>query len=240
MNHQFIYGDKTVTFRVRYRESIRGKVAIHVQPDQQVIVDAPSGTTLPVIKQALAKRARWVINQQNKPEELHRNALPRQYVSGETHWYMGKRCLLKVKASKTAEAGTRLQRGTLVVTQPENAPQLVQSLLIDWYQQRAQIVFKKLLDLICAELGWVKQTPDWQQRAMKKQWGSCSPKGKLSLNPMLIKAPRACIDYVILHELYHLEHHNHSNAFYRLLKRELPEWEMVKKRLDDMAEQVLM
>jgi predicted metal-dependent hydrolase len=57
---------------------------------------------------------------------------------------------------------------------------------------------------------------------------------------MLIKAPRACIDYVILHELYHLEHHNHSNAFYRLLKRELPEWEMVKKRLDDMAEQVLM
>lgn len=74
---------------------------------------------------------------------------------------------------------------------------------------------------------------------MQKQWGSCSPAGRLLLNPQLIKAPRECIDYVISHELCHLKEHNHSPRYYRLLSQLMPGWKTVKARLDGMAEVLL-
>lgn len=70
---------------------------------------------------------------------------------------------------------------------------------------------------------------------MQTQWGSCSPKGQLTLNPHLVKAPRDCIDYVLLHELCHVAEHNHSEGFYRLMRQVMPQWEKVKERLDGMA-----
>jgi hypothetical protein len=73
---------------------------------------------------------------------------------------------------------------------------------------------------------------------MTVQWGSCSPAGRITLNPWLVKAPRECIDYVLLHELSHLLHHNHSPKFYRALDRHMPAWRTVKARLDGMAEDV--
>lgn len=75
--------------------------------------------------------------------------------------------------------------------------------------------------------------------AMKKQWGSCSTKGNLMLNPHLVKAPKECIDYVILHELCHIAEHNHSERFWRLLTQVMPNWKEVKAKLDDMAEMYL-
>jgi predicted metal-dependent hydrolase len=74
---------------------------------------------------------------------------------------------------------------------------------------------------------------------MKKQWGSCSPAGVLSLNPHLVKASSLAIDYVLLHELCHLRFHNHSDRFYRLLDRQMPGWKEVKERLDGMAQLLL-
>ena len=73
-------------------------------------------------------------------------------------------------------------------------------------------------------------------QAMRVQWGSCSPTGRITLHPGLVRAPRECIDYVVLHELCHLASHDHSPRFYRLLDRHLPGWKAVKQRLDGMAE----
>jgi predicted metal-dependent hydrolase len=74
---------------------------------------------------------------------------------------------------------------------------------------------------------------------MQTQWGSCSPNELLTINPHLVKAPRECIDYVILHELCHLIEHNHSDKFYRLMNQVMPTWERVKKQLDDRANVLL-
>ena len=86
---------------------------------------------------------------------------------------------------------------------------------------------------------WLKAMPDWRLVRMQKQWGSCSPAGVILLNPHLVKAPRQCVDYVICHELCHLEEHNHSPRYYRLLGQVMPGWETVKTRLDGMAELLL-
>ena len=76
-------------------------------------------------------------------------------------------------------------------------------------------------------------------QSMKVQWGSCSPAGRITLNRLLVKAPRECLDHVLLHELWHLHHHNHSPRFYRELDCHMPAWRPIKERLDEMAEQVL-
>ena len=70
----------------------------------------------------------------------------------------------------------------------------------------------------------------------QKQWGSDSTRGTLMLNPHLIKAPKECIDYVILHELCHIAEYNHSDRFWRLLASVMANWKEVKTKLDGMAE----
>jgi predicted metal-dependent hydrolase len=85
----------------------------------------------------------------------------------------------------------------------------------------------------------VKAIPQLSIRRMSRQWGSCSPQGRIALNVALVRAPQECIDYVLLHELIHLEEHNHGPAFYRLLDRHLPHWKQTKARLDGRADLAL-
>lgn len=67
---------------------------------------------------------------------------------------------------------------------------------------------------------------------MKTRWDSCSRAGEIRLNPRLIHAPRACIDYVIIHEFCHLQEHNHGKRYYALLDRALPEWRELRQKLN--------
>ncbi len=74
--------------------------------------------------------------------------------------------------------------------------------------------------------------PDLAIRVLKSRWGSCSPRGRITLNVKLIQVPRAYIDYVVFHELCHLAEPNHSPRFYELLERVLPDWRERRERLN--------
>lgn len=238
-DYRVTYGKDMLVFSVSYREHLAGKVQIHVEPDRRIVVDAPPHTPMTDIKRAVLKRARWIRDQLAKLEAAHRHALERQYVSGETHWYLGKRYLLKVRDSRSEPDVVKLRGGRFDVSVSVRSASAVQEALDDWYRIRALQVFARRLAARCLDFDWVAAVPDWRLRPMKKQWGSCSPKGRLSLNPMLVKAPLPCIDYVIVHELCHLKYHNHSDAYYALLTRQLPDWRERKQRLDNLAEQIL-
>ncbi len=69
-------------------------------------------------------------------------------------------------------------------------------------------------------------------RRMEKRWGSCTAEGKVTLNPEIIKAPVKCIDYVIVHELCHIIHHNHSKEFYKLQLKMMPDCNKWKMKLE--------
>jgi predicted metal-dependent hydrolase len=229
------YGDLRIPYSVLTSSTSGRKLAIQIGADGVIKVRASSEVSLATIKQAVTKRARWLHNHLTRVNAQNSHALPREYVSGETHFYLGRRYLLKVKKSSREVPSVKLKRGRLEVITDADSRDRIRALLWTWYRDRALAVFDRRLIEVCEPLPWINSLPKWKLLTMKKQWGSCSPAGVLSINPHLVKASSLAIDYVLLHELCHLRVHNHSHKFYRLLDRQMPGWKEVKTRLDGMA-----
>ncbi|MCP1728442.1 putative metal-dependent hydrolase [Natronospira proteinivora] len=236
--HSVPYGEGELRFfwrRGDKRPNDGRRARIHVHPDGLVEVETPPDTSLVETKQALLKRARWVTRHLQEIQARRHDALAREYVSGETLFYLGRRHPLKLIQ---AEGATRVKllRGQLRVSTPDTSRKAVKAALEQWYREHAKAVFARRLETIAERLPWVSEAPPWTIRAMKTQWGSCSRTGSILLNPHLVKTPIRCIDYVILHELCHLKEHNHSGRFYQLLDIAMPDWREIKDRLDGMSE----
>jgi len=229
------YGNDCIEFTRVPRVSDINRVLIKVYPDCRIVVNAPEASKDEDVIDAVKKRARWIYKRLYKFKAQLEHVMPRQYVSGETHYYLGKQYLLKVIPTTQQEQGVKLLRGKLEVFIKKNSTSGVKQLLDGWYKERAREVFSRRLDAVLPKAIWVKDEPKIRLQLMKTQWGSCSPSGLLTLNPSLVKAPRECIDYVIIHELCHIAEHNHSEKFYRLMKQVMPKWQAIKKNLDEMS-----
>ena len=240
--------DKSKNDTLMTEKSKPRKVVIKVYPDQRVVATAPVDATDTLIHGAMTKRARWIWQSLQDFAKQQDHVLPKRYVSGETQFYLGRRYVLKVvtesENTDTMSRTVKLSRGQLKVTltqsdvgfSAEARAVIVKRLIDDWYHTKAKTVFNDRLNTVLTKANWVTGTPLFKLMAMSKQWGSCSTKGNLILNPHLVKAPKECIDYVILHELCHIAEHNHSEHFWRLLTQVLPNWKAVKAKLDGMAE----
>ncbi|WP_211777395.1 M48 family metallopeptidase [Klebsiella sp. 54] len=231
----FIYGDEWINFDRESRPYATSRVLIKVHPDCRVVVSAPAEADDLAVLTAVKKRGRWIYQQLRDFRRQIEYITPRKYISGESHYYLGKQYLLKVIEEPAEVQRVKMLRGKLEVTLRQKSPEKVRQLLIDWYKTRAKDVFAKRLEAMLEQALWVNTPPPLRILTMQTQWGSCSPNGRLTLNPNLVKAPRECIDYVILHELCHLAEHNHSERFYRLMGQVMPKWEVVKTGLDEMA-----
>ena len=237
---KFHYGDEVIEFERVAKQGNSSKVLIKVHPDCRVVVSAPNSATNSEVIAATQKRSRWITQQLRAFREQSEYIIPRRYVSGESHYYLGKQYQLKVIEDSRLPQGVKLLRGNIEVNVRNKSAQKVQQLLNEWYRQRAKIVFAKRLDIVLEQALWVQQRPDFRILSMQTQWGSCSPHGRLTLNPYLVKAPSECIDYVILHELCHIAEHNHSERFFQLLGQVMPNWQAVKSQLDNMVNKLLV
>lgn len=234
------YGDERLRYEVVTQARPRQRILIKVHPDCRIEVVAPVGASPEEVHEAVGQRARWIYQQVVQFREAVLHLAPRQYVSGETHYYLGKRYVLKVITSPHEVQQVKLLAGRIEVrVRQEAVPAAVSRLLEEWYRVRSKDVFGRRLEALLPQALWVTQKPEFQVRTMERQWGSCSPGGRILLNPNLVKARRECIDYVILHELCHVAEHNHGERFYRLLNQVMPGWENVKKELDARAAEYL-
>ena len=209
----------------------RKTLGIKVYPDTSVKVFAPIDTDLPIIEQLLKAKRKWIEKQQRSFQSYLPATPARQYIGGESFLYLGKQYMLKIEPSTAEEV--KLYQGRLVVKTLNPDATHIKKLLQQWYIARATILFNKLFEeqfYLFKRFGLEK--PILQIKKMEKRWGSCTPQQKIILNPELIKAPVVCINYVILHELCHLVHHNHSKSFYRLLENFMPDWQKYKQLLE--------
>ena len=224
------YGTQAIDFHLARAE--RKTLGIEVHPDLSVWAIAPVDSQLEDVKLKLEKRSAWIVKQKKYFEQFLPRTPEREYVAGETHNYLGKRYLLNVKSTTTDSV--KLKAGVLMVTSKGKiSSQKTRALLTEWYYEHAKKRFEKefkqaLLQFQFREIS----EPRLVIRRMKNRWGSCTPSGKIIINPELIKAPSKCIEYVFIHEFCHLVHPNHGKEFYSLLESILPEWERWKITLE--------
>ena len=233
------YGERILSCRIRESSDGGGRLVLHVDSVGRIAVDAPRDVSRAELKAGIVRQARWLCRQVDTARARHDGLTPREYVSGETHRYLGRRYLLRRLAANGSAGSVKLRGQQLQVRCDEPDAVRVKRLLDDWYRERAGQVFARRMADLLPTTPWVESPPAIRLRAMRGRWGSCSVAGRITLNQALVKAPPACIDGVLVHELCHVKVGNHGAEFYRLLDRALPDWRARKRRLDGMVEQVL-
>jgi len=232
--HQIVYANKIIEFVV-HRKKVKN-VNLNVKPDMTIEVTAHERVPIEFISDFVKSKGSWILkNVGNFKEVQPARQSEREYVSGETFKYLGKQYRLRVQET-TEEEMVKYFRGFLYlyVKNPENINRKAK-LMDDWYRKRAQKIFRESLEkLYPAIQKYGVEKPDIEVRLMKARWGSAlTDKNTILLNAELIKAPKYCIDYVVLHELIHFKYNNHGENFYRMLYALMPDWEKRKAILDE-------
>ena len=229
--HQLNYGSRVIEYHLTFTN--RKSLGIRVLPDGTVHAIAPIGANLIDVQEKIKSKANWILKQQRFFNSYKPSTPERKYVNGETHLYLGRQYKLNINHSQVKEV--KIRRNEMIVLLPKSNPIAAQKTIGEWYKLKADIVFKQSLDKVLPLFdSYTIETPYLEIRQMEKRWGSCSKSGKITLNTALIKAPKGCIDYVVIHELCHLVYYNHTKDFYNLLYKLCPDWEKWKQKLEQM------
>ena len=206
----------------------RRTVAIQIHPDKRIELKVPLLYNIDEVEPFLVKHHRWIFNRLDAPEKKSRE--PKKFVDGEMHYFLGKQYPLRIIISP--ENTVEFRDDTIIVYAKYNVSDLIAVLLERWYYQQAHQVFQEISIPLMKQMEKYNVFPkSFTIKKMKTRWGSCSSKGSINLNLDLIKLPEDCIKAVILHELCHLVHMNHSTEFYALMTAEMPDWKVWDKQL---------
>ncbi len=207
----------------------RKTFALTISPNMSINVKAPVESKMSEIEKFLRKKVLWIDKQLHFFALFKKEKVEKEYISGESFLYLGRRYMLKVEQSN--EERVVLQRGRINAFVRNKKQENVKELLDRWFKKRAETIFNQRLKEVLQKFDY-DFVPELKMRKMSKRWGSYHSAGKIILNPLLIHARKQSIDYVITHELCHVVHKNHSKAFYTLLEEKFPYWENEKNKLE--------
>jgi len=236
--HHIQYGSREIFFKIE-RSDRRRTVGIYVSPKAGVVVRSPRSLDAKRINELIRKRARWIIAKQEFINTHSQLGSEKEFVSGESFFYLGRQYRLKVlkTASKEAE-GCKLMSGRFFIgingdLSSAEIKRAVKKSLINWYIQRAGEKIPQRVELYAHQIG------KWPERIEikdhKSRWGSCSRNGVVRFNWKIIMAPVSILDYVIVHELCHLIHQPHSTRFWQKVQAIIPDYARRRKRLKEYS-----
>ena len=208
----------------------RRSLAMQIKSDATLVVRAPYRMPVAEIERWILKKSRWI--------ERHRRRFktnktePLKFITGEPHLFLGQKYSLKIIPGPKAKVV--LSNPHLIVSlRRPHTPERIAKALKAWYRAEGETIFRDRLDVLFPYFGGLgHRRPGLRLRWMKSRWGSLSAKREMTLNYKLVKAPMELIDYVIVHELCHLEHMNHGESFKALMTRLMPDWKGRKKALE--------
>lgn len=231
--HVVNYGDKKIYFDLK-RKNVKN-INLSIRPDMSVGVSANDNVPLECIKDFVKDKVPWILKNIDYFKRFEPEIKPtREFVSGESIKYLGKQYRLRVRESE--EETVKYFRGFIYLyVKDPNDFKKKEKLFNIWLEEKAYFHFNESLGRMFELIkNYEIPKPELKIREMKARWGSCHRKDKvILLNSDLIKAPKYCIDYVVLHELIHFKYKNHDAHFYTFLTSLMPDWEKRKEILDE-------
>ncbi|MCF7635005.1 MAG: metal-dependent hydrolase [Dehalococcoides mccartyi] len=199
-------------------------------PSGKVRISAPLRLDLDTIRIYAISRLGWIRKQQAKLNEQAREPA-REYISRESHYYLGKRYLLKIVEIDGAPKITLKHSVIEMQIRPDTPTEKREVILDDWYRQRMKEIVPAFIHTWERTLN--VDVRDFGIKKMKTKWGSCNRKaGRIWLNLELAKKPRSCIEYVVVHEMVHLLERKHGEKFTFHMDNFLPMWKSLKEELN--------
>lgn len=189
--------------------------------DGVVSIAVPKALEAERIEQLLKDKHRWIkeklyLHQQQQP------APKREMLSGEAFPYLGRNYRLKITTGKLQPVKLLQGRLQVVVPKAMRHDHIIRDMLTHWYRLQAETRFKEKVKRYASIVG-VEPT-DVSVKTFKSRWGSCNIKGEIQFHWKVIMAPHRIIDYVVVHELCHLKHHDHSPAFWKSVEKIVPDY----------------
>lgn len=197
-----------------------------------VSVIVPVSTSLEKIDQLLSSKRMWI----KEKMALQRDMAPassKQFVSGEAFPYLGRNYRLKVMHGSFAPV--KLLQGRLVVQMPDSGqqPYMIRNAIVRWYKRQAEQKIREKVKRYAPIVG--VEPAGVNIKTFKSRWGSCTAKGELEFNWLIMLAPNRMVDYVVIHELCHLIHHDHSPEFWREVGRVMPDYQLCREWLRESS-----
>lgn len=225
---ELIIGEKKIEYDIV--RSNRKTMGITINPDKKIIVRSPENITKKKIHSIVQKKSSWILNKLEEFGEIKPPPAPKEFLSGEKLPYLGRRYRIKTITDsefKDNKVKVKLYKGKFIIKfssnllkNDEKRIDRVRDELVNWYRKHAEGKINERVNKYKPKVG-VKPNKV-KVKKQKKRWGSCSSKNNLNFNWKIIMAPMSVVDYIVVHELVHLKHPNHSKDFWELVETIIP------------------
>ena len=232
------FGDTTIGYRIRRSERRKKTVQITVD-GSGVEVASPATTSSDELRGIVRKRAAWIVTH-STGQTLE--AASKRFVSGETLPYLGRNVRMVVESKAVRSPEVRLDHWTFRIAVPKDfngseRSDRIRRAVVAWYRARAADRLPATVDRWWSQLG-EGESPRVLVRDQRQRWGSCAPDGTLRFNWRAMMLPPALIEYIVVHELAHITHKNHSPDFWALVAKAMPDAQYRRQRLREAGREL--
>lgn len=239
---QIKLGNKLINYKII--RTNRKTMGIIVDHKRNLIVRSPKNTAATKIEEVLKKKTTWILSKLKEMDKIKPAPKEKEFMTGEKLPYLGRRYRLEVNPAENSKVEVKLYQGKFIINYPfeledqeQRRREEIKDALVDWYREHAKEKINERVDKYKVKLD--VEPNNVVVKKQKKRWGSCSSKNNLNFNWKIIMAPMSIVDYLIVHELTHLIHDNHSRDFWATVAAVIPdikekkEWLKVNgRRLD--------
>lgn len=236
----FLLDNQEIEFDLFRKKSVRRNIHVRFGDDGRMRVSAPKRSSIKSVHLVLGEMHDQIAELRRETLERIQNLPQCQFRQDSIHHFLGQTYRLDIRLFQTVKPKVMLWSDRIEVFVNDSQETAVRDVLWRWMRNQAELHFHERLTQITESTEWLRDLP-WhlRLRKMKRTWGTCSTTGKITLNPLLMRAPPVYIDYVIAHELCHLIEHNHGPEFYQLLTQLEPNWQNLRLELNEQSQPYL-
>ena len=227
---------KTDRLEYRLRRSNRKSMRISIERDGKIMVTAPHQAELIDLEKFVSEKRIWIYQKLAKKKALNREKPMREFVNGQGFLYLGKSYRLKLiddagirpgKSSKTASL--RLWHGYFELAEIEKAK--ARDHFISWYRKQIKKQLKERIPRYDKRIG--VKVKDVRILDLGHRWASCGRNGSINFNWRSVMAPVWVFDYILVHEMVHMIERGHSDRFWSMVSRVIPDYEEYARWLNE-------